>query len=447
MSIQWRRALLIVPAGLALAPPVVAQEAGQTSDAASQQSTPPAPAGTVRGLEPLQARDTGTAAVPVPDTPRLVLPAPTTAEAPPRSRTPARAPATRTADPDTPRAGRVDAGTTSRRAAEAVPSAAPRDAADVRPDPAPASTATTVPTAPASAVPATTASPEVAPAVAPSSAPVERTIAAPEQGRAMPFWLWLAVIPIVVIALWLLRRGPRKRHDRLDYHEPEPLIDAEAPPARPLPPLPTPAPVPPSPARVVTPTPAIAPPSPPEPATAATPQFLDRRAREPERARLSVELRPLRAGLNLLSATAECELVVTNVGAGVAEAIRVQAVLLSAHAGQDADLTAVNAGQVPRPATAPFTLAPGESRTIRTVSAMSREAIHSMTAADRPMFVPIVAVNIRYASGAIAGQTARAWAIGVERVDSAKLAPFWLDIPARMYDGIAARPHAPAIEV
>lgn len=447
MSIQWRRALLIVPAGLALATPAVAQEAGQTSDAASQQSTPPAPAGTVRGLEPLQARDTGTAAVPVPDTPRLVLPAPTTAEAPTRSRTPARAPATRTADPDTSRAGRVDAATTSRRAAEPLPSAAPRDATDVRTDPAPASTATTAPMAPAPAVPATTASPEVAPAAAPSSASNERTIAAPQQGRAMPFWLWLAVIPIVVIALWLLRRGPRKRHDRLDYHEPEPLIDAEAPPARPAPPLPTPAPVPPSPARVVTPTPAIAPPSPPEPATVATPQFLDRRTREPERARLSVELRPLRAGLNLLSATAECELVVTNVGAGIAEAIRVQAVLLSAHAGQDADLTAVNAGQVPRPATAPFTLAAGESRTIRTVSAMSREAIHSMTAADRPMFVPIVAVNIRYASGAIAGQTARAWAIGVERVDSAKLAPFWLDIPARMYDGIAARPHAPAIEV
>lgn len=444
MSIQWRRALLIVPAGLALAPPAVAQEAGQTSDAASQQSTPPATAGKVRGLEPLKARDTGTAAVPVPDTPRLVLPAPTTAEAPTRSRTPARAPATRSADPDTPRAARVDAATASRRATEAVPSVAPRDAADSRVDSAPASTVTPVATTPAPAVPATTASPEVAPAVAPSSASNERTIAAPQQGRAMPFWLWLAVIPIVVIALWLLRRGPRKRHDRLDYHEPEPLIDAEAPPARPLP---TPAPVPPSPARVVTPTPAIVPPSAPEPATSATPQFLDRRAREPERARLSVELRPLRAGLNLLSATAECELVVTNVGAGVAEAIRVQAVLLSAHAGQDADLTAVNAGQVARPATAPFTLAPGESRTIRTVSAMSREAIHSMTAADRPMFVPIVAVNIRYASGAIAGQTARAWAIGVERVDSAKLAPFWLDIPARMYDGIAARPHAPAIEV
>ncbi|MEG8054062.1 hypothetical protein QP185_13860 [Sphingomonas aerolata] len=183
---------------------------------------------------------------------------------------------TRSTEPDTPRAARVDAATTSRRAAEPLPSAAPRDAADVRTDPAPASTTTTVPTTSAPAVPATTASPEVAPAAAPSSAPVERTIAAPEQGRAMPFWLWLAVIPIVVIALWLLRRGPRKRHDRLDYHEPEPLIDAEAPPARPLP---TPAPVPPSPARVATPTPAIAPPSPPEPATAATPQFLDRRAR------------------------------------------------------------------------------------------------------------------------------------------------------------------------
>ena len=118
-------------------------------------------------------------------------------------------------------------------------------------------------------------------------------------------------------------------------------------------------------------------------------------------------------------------------------------------------LAAVNVAPVGRPTTPPFALAAGESRTIRVVSATPRDAIHTLTAANRPMFVPIVAVNARYAGEGLGGglggeladgQTARAWAIGIERVDSAKLAPFWLDGPARMYDSIAARPHAAALE-
>lgn len=283
------------------------------------------------------------------------------------------------------------------------------------------------------------------------------TVAAPETGRAMPFWLWLAVILVVVGVIWMLRRGGRNaaadtRHV-VDSAEPVETVPA-APPAPAVPEEAAPAvsqderaaireTLPAAAARTAA---ATLPAAATTPAEAGAPRFLDRRSPDPLRARLAVELRPLRAGLNLLSATAECEIVVTNIGTAAADGIRVQAVLLTAHAGQDADLASVNAGPVVRPATTPFALAPGETRVVRTVSATAREAIHSMTAANRPMFVPIVAVNILYASGEIAGQTARAWAIGIERVDSAKLAPFWLDAPARMYDGIAARPHAVAIE-
>ena len=264
----------------------------------------------------------------------------------------------------------------------------------------------------------------------------------------MPFWLWLAVIPLVCGVVWLLQRRPRTakledhRADVRETADPAPAASIVQPAAdigagvadtRPSP-------------RPVTPAVPAAIAIPPAAAEPAAPRFLEPRAPTRARARLSVELRPLRAGLNLLSATAECQIVVTNTGTEPASGIRIHASLLTAHAGQDADLAAINAAPVTRPATAPFALAAGESRVVRTVSAIPRDAIHGMTAANRPMFVPIVAVNILYDSGDGPAQTARAWAIGVERVDSAKLAPFWLDAPARMYDNIAARPHAVAVD-
>ncbi len=154
----------------------------------------------------------------------------------------------------------------------------------------------------------------------------------------------------------------------------------------------------------------------------------------------------MRAGLNLLSATVECELVVTNTGTTPAEAIRASVALLTAHAGQDSDLAQFNAAPITRPVAPPFALAPGETRTIRAIVAIARDAIQTMTAANRPMFVPVVAINIVYRTANDEAQIARAWVVGIERTDSAKLAPFWLDGPAKMFTSVAARPHAATFE-
>ena len=164
------------------------------------------------------------------------------------------------------------------------------------------------------------------------------------------------------------------------------------------------------------------------------------------RARLALAFRPLRAGLNLLSATSENEIVITNTGDAAAEDIRVLTRLVSAHAGQDAELAALYAAPIGRPTVPAFSLRPGEQRVLTSVAALPRDAIRSLSAAGRPMFVPIVAVNLTYATADLVGQLAQAFAIGVERVDSAKLAPFWLDAPPRTFDQVAARPHAAALE-
>lgn len=427
-------ALLATMTMLASASPALAQ---------TEQAAP------VRGLEGLAnpAPQTGTA-IPIPDAPKIVLPSETPA---PRRATRPRALEKAVADKaaaERPAARTEPESRQTRTATEPTRSPAPVEpAAIATPAPEPASPP------PSSETPSTESAPQVAAPqpVEPQPTPdttTQSTVTAPETGRAMPLWLSLAVVIVVLGALWALRRKPRSH--RQDRAEVETVVE------------PTPEPVAPKPAATSSATtattqpvqPVATPVTPPAiPATAAVaPKFLEPRAKTPPpppvvpRARVTCDLRPLRAGLNLLSATVECELVVTNTGTAPAEAIRAGVALLTAHAGQDTDLAQFNAAPIGRPAAPPFALAPGETRTIRTVVAIARDAIRTMTAANRPMFVPVVATSILYSTAGDDAQTARAWVVGIERVDSAKLAPFWLDAPARMFTTVAVRPHAATFE-
>ncbi|MGC5796900.1 hypothetical protein [Sphingomonas sp. NFX23] len=446
-----------------------------TATPAAAQTEPAAP---VRGLERLQTPGTqanpDATAIPVPAAPTIVLPNTTPAPRRTTRSTAAAKPATDRAT--TQRAGvertTTDAPTRERATTRTAPepTARPRASDDepTRPstsvEPAPVATPTPEPALQSSppqtptteVVPQPTAS---VPATTPAPTP-ESTLSTPEKGSAMPLWLSLTAIVVVLGALWALRRKPRSH--RHESAEPEAYVEPTPPPvaakpvvAQPIAPQPvalrpvvsepaeSPAAVTPATASAVAPVAAV---------PTAAPKFLEPKGKVPPtppvaaRARLTCELRPLRAGLNLLSATVECELVVTNTGTASAEAIRTGVALLTAHADQDQDLAQFNAAPVVRPVAPPFALAPGETRTIRTVTAIAREAIRTMTAANRPMFVPVVATNIVYVTANDEAQFARAWVVGVERVDSPKLAPFWLDAPARMYSTVAARPHAAIFE-
>lgn len=167
----------------------------------------------------------------------------------------------------------------------------------------------------------------------------------------------------------------------------------------------------------------------------------------PTRARLTVALRPRRAGINLVSATAEIELTVRNVGDAPAEDIAVAAVLLAGRAGQDGELAELFAGEPARPAVPPFALAPGEERVCRTTLVLPRAGIAPIVVDARPMFVPVVAVDVRHrrADGG-RGQNAAAYVVGAVRAGGDKLAPFWLDTAPRMRDSVEARPHGPTVE-
>ncbi|MDQ2893436.1 MAG: hypothetical protein M3R64_10180, partial [Pseudomonadota bacterium] len=117
-----------------------------------------------------------------------------------------------------------------------------------------------------------------------------------------------------------------------------------------------------------------------------------------DRPALQLDLRPVRAGLNLLSALVEGELTITNAGRVPLEAIAIATTLVSAHRDSDADLAAFAAQPIGRPVVPVFTLTPGEARTIRIVAPLARAAIQPMHAGGRAIFVPIVGIACRFVS-------------------------------------------------
>lgn len=289
----------------------------------------------------------------------------------------------------------------------------------MRPTPTPASTPTAraTPTPRATSTPTpvwvereTPSSPVPVEAATPAAPVTPATpIAAPSPADApagTPWWaVVLAVLGVAAAGAWLWRR----RSARVVADE----VAAPQPPAAPV--------VPRRPRAPVDPTPPVAPAA---------------------RGWIAFDLVARRAGVNLLTATLDAQVTVRNDGERPAEDIRLDVRLLSASASQDDELGAIFAHPVAAPATAPFALAPGEERVVTVLVTLPRGAITVLTAGGRPMFVPVAAVNLRYVTGGIAGQTAGAFAVGLERDGAAKLAPFWLDGPGRMHDSVAVRPHA-----
>jgi hypothetical protein len=263
--------------------------------------------------------------------------------------------------------------------------------------------------------------PAVAPAPDPSAAPAPAAAATPV--AAAPVWPWVAggaglLALLLALAWWRNRR--QEEVAEVDAPEVPPEPDPEIGPDLP---------------------PAVEPPA---------PAFLERPAPPPApagpRPRLELVLEPRRGGLNLVTATLEAELSVRNVGDADAEEIAVAVQLFGARTGQDEAIGARFAEPGVKPATPPFALPAGHERRLRVVTALPRAELEPLVAGGRPMFVPVVAADARYRwAGEGAGQAAASWIVGIARDGSDKLAPFWLDVPPRMHDGLAARPHTLAV--
>ncbi|WP_286165041.1 hypothetical protein [Arthrobacter sp. TPD3018] len=391
-TIPFLMATAVAPMAIAM----IAPAAAQTGNGSAAQTLP--------GLDNFSLPPSQPTPTPSPTPAPVIAPLPTPAASPRATPTPRVTPrATPTPTP------RVTATPTPRATAAPTPAATPT--AIAVPTPTPTATASPV-----------IASPTPVEAATPSPAATAVPATAPDGGSGYSWLIGLAVVlGLGGAGAWWWRR---RRADPADE------------PVAPVAPAPAPKPQPVRPR-----TPAASPVTPPAPVPAPTPVPVG------DRGRLSLSLHPRRAGLNLLSATVEAELVVRNDGSAPAQAIRIGAALIGATPGQGDEIAPVFDQPVVRPATPPFALGPGEERRIRLVVAQARADIVPLTAGGRTLFVPVVAVNALYDAGAgIAGQSARGFAVGVERVDSAKLAPFWLDQPARMHEQLGVRPYGAGVE-
>lgn len=309
--------------------------------------------------------------------------------------TPAPPPTVTVAPVATPTSAPVRAAAPTPRAippARTTPSPAPAQTAPAgAPSPIPGAIATQ---APATPTPVATATPAQAPpAVVPAPAPA-----------GTPGWLWALLgagaTALVFGGAWALRRRRVAADEEAAYEAPAAVA----------------VPAPPVPARPVASPPGIAPAAPPPPAPAPAPSG------EP----FEILLRPASIEVTERDVLLDFELLLGNLQASSAENIRLTMAMMSANPDQDRQIAGYHANPMVDPAGAPFDLAAGAGGRMPARLALPRELIHVVEVQRRPMFVPLVMIEVKWRAGISIRRFGADFMVGTPGQGS-KLGPIWLD--------------------
>ncbi|MBB4840024.1 hypothetical protein HNP52_003116 [Sphingomonas kyeonggiensis] len=314
-----------------------------------------------------------------------IAPAPSPTPAPVPTPTPTPAARTATPQPQPQRAAPV---------ARATP--APREAAPVAASPTPAAS-------PASTV---VPSPVAQPIPAPQPAQTEP---APEPASATPPWLWAAAgaggTALLGLGGWLLLgRRRRREEDEVEAYEAEPVAVA-APPLQPPPGL-----------GRATPAPAPAQPAVRAPAPVGAEPF-------------ELGINPHRIVFGENEVLLEFELLIANGTGAAADSIRVAYAAMSAHARQDEVIAGFHGGPPGEPGGPPFDLPAGGGGRMPVRLAIPRSGVNVVEVGGRPMFVPIVLIDLRWRGGLSIRRFGADFILGTAGQGD-KLGPIWLDRPA-----------------
>ena len=362
----------------------IAAVAGAAGAAHAQQATPTPvplptqarPSTTLPNVAPERFTLAPPAATPTPSPvvtpPPVVVPTPA-ATARPRATAPAR----RTTTPSA-----TVPSTTAPSGQSAPPPAATPTLAAI---PSPVATATTVP-----------------PIAAPSPQPLPE--AAAPQSSGISGWLWALVgagaTALAFGGIWALQR--RRRPDEA-ADEPYEAPAAAVPPA----------PVPAAPARAVVPPPGIAPAAPAAPAAPSGEPF-------------EIVLRPGRIEVTERDVMLDFELLIGNLQSSGAENIRLMMAMMSANPEQDRNIAGYHANPMVNSAGTPFDLAAGAGGRMPVRLALPREMVHVVEIHGRPMFVPMVMVEVKWRAGISIRRFGADFMIGTPG-QAGKLGPIWLD--------------------
>ena len=153
---------------------------------------------------------------------------------------------------------------------------------------------------------------------------------------------------------------------------------------------------------------------------------------------IDVELSPDRALLDDQGAAIAFEVVLYNSGSAAARDVIVEAKLLNAGASQDVELSAFFTAEAtvsdPIPQIIPYARIP-----LRSAVRLPLSAISEYEYEGRKLFMPLVAISVRYRWSSGEGQSAAGFLVGQGAEGQEKLAPLRIDRGARSWNGLGVR--------
>ena len=153
---------------------------------------------------------------------------------------------------------------------------------------------------------------------------------------------------------------------------------------------------------------------------------------------IDVELTPDRALLDEAGVAIAFELTLFNSGNAAARDVIIEARLLNAGASQDVEMsaffTASGAPGDPIPQIAPYARIP-----LRSAVRLTRAEIREYDIEGRKLFMPLLAISVRYRWSSGDGHSAAGFLVGQGKAGQEKLAPLRLDRGARSWKGLGAR--------
>jgi hypothetical protein len=153
---------------------------------------------------------------------------------------------------------------------------------------------------------------------------------------------------------------------------------------------------------------------------------------------IDVELTPDRALLDDQGAAIAFDVTLFNSGSAPARDVIIEARLLNAGAQQDEELSAFFTTESrvgdPIPQIAPFARIP-----LRSAVRLSRESIREYEYEGRKLFMPMVAISVRYRWSSGEGQSAAGFLVGQGGAEEKRLAPLRLDRGSRSWAGLGVR--------
>lgn len=153
---------------------------------------------------------------------------------------------------------------------------------------------------------------------------------------------------------------------------------------------------------------------------------------------IEVELTPDRALLDEKGAAIAFNVTLYNSGSAPARDVSIEACLINAGAGQDAELGNFYGGERKQSDTIPV-IAPLARVPLRTAVRLPRDSIREYEVEGRRLFMPMVAVDTRYRWASGEGQTGASFMIGRGKEEDERLAPLRTDQGPRSWQGLGAR--------